>query len=176
MKCSKCGFENDDNSKFCNQCGAVLNEEVSIETKTSNRDEIIAQNKAHNKGCLIKLLIAFLVVILLITCTVFIGKSRSNNSNDTSVSDSSNIPGEVEVITYSEILLENYLVEPEFMFSEYYNVVEPNDGTLRGKVEGTVKDSSGRKHEYTMIIKFSDDYITYSIAYLQLDGITLVDD
>ena len=50
MKCSKCGFENDENSKFCNQCGAVLDDNLK---------------KSKMKGANVIGIIVFSIIILI---------------------------------------------------------------------------------------------------------------
>jgi uncharacterized protein YcfL len=40
VKCSKCGKENDDNSKFCNECGSKLEEQLEDNKSIDNSDAI----------------------------------------------------------------------------------------------------------------------------------------
>lgn len=43
MYCSKCGTENDDNSHFCNKCGAGLNETTKEESSNFNDFTIVLE-------------------------------------------------------------------------------------------------------------------------------------
>lgn len=77
-------------------------------------------------------------------------------------------------ITYAEIELKNYLDNPKFKFTEYYNVVPPS-GNNKSKIEGTVEDKNGVKHTFTMIIRFQDSkYKSYTVEYLQIDKIDYI--
>jgi len=202
MRCLRCGNECPEEAKFCTNCGKAFlvnidknevsvdgeikkepaadvplsnSESNNISTTLNNEKESIkteSPESVKKRGCL-RLFIIILVAILAITGISLI-KNSSKNEEKTNSSTVTGEPSEVELITYSEMALENYLSKPEFQFAEYYNVVETK-GTLRAKVEGTVKDANKLKHEFTMILQFDDsNYETYRVAYLQLDGVDLI--
>ena len=77
MKCSKCGFENKDNAKFCTKCGGKLIEETNPP----------AVNQSSNNS---KIIMALLVVIIIILVAVVASFVVNNNSGPTSTNDASN--------------------------------------------------------------------------------------
>lgn len=76
MKCSKCGFENKDNAKFCTKCGGKLIEENNPP----------AVNQSSNNS---KIIVALLIVIIIILVAVIGSFVMTNHSDSTSTSDAS---------------------------------------------------------------------------------------
>ena len=83
MKCKNCGYENSNNSKFCQGCG---NELKSTPTVKDNNYEVLPTPKKKNTGFLITsivlsvLLVAAIVAIILVL--VLGGKSDKKDVND----------------------------------------------------------------------------------------------
>lgn len=84
MKCNQCGFENNDNAKFCTKCGASLvqKEPAVPPTKKSNNNSMY-------------IIIALVVIIVLLVATIgffaFNQNSAPAQSNDAAQSDSSKV-------------------------------------------------------------------------------------
>ena len=76
MKCSKCGFENKDNAKFCTKCGGKLIEENNPP----------AVNQSSNNS---KIIVALLIVIIIILVAVTGSFVMTNHSDYSSTSDAS---------------------------------------------------------------------------------------
>lgn len=90
MKCSKCNKEISDESKFCQYCGATINNDKQSDTQTEKED-VKKTTIAFNK----KLMISVCVVIcaILIIFTLCLNKDLFNTNEDTSkvVQTSANI-------------------------------------------------------------------------------------
>ena len=76
MKCSKCGFENKDNAKFCTKCGGKLIEE--------NHSPVVNQSSNNSK-----IIVALLIVIIIILVAVIGSFVMTNHSDSSSTSDAS---------------------------------------------------------------------------------------
>ncbi|MBQ2665458.1 zinc ribbon domain-containing protein [Methanobrevibacter sp.] len=75
MKCSKCGFENKDEAKFCTKCGNPFNEQNSGDSAKSDNSKYI--------------IIALVIVILLLVGTIGYFMLNSNSSEPVQSSDNS---------------------------------------------------------------------------------------
>lgn len=185
-------------TKISDNKPAAANEQNVESVSVNNSIENALDNKYTKIGIIlgvIGIVIIFISIFAIIINSADNSNSRSVNeytkatnetteiTTETTTQETTNqtttisekIPDEIAMITYSEILLEDYYSEPDFMFTEYYNVVLP-EYNLTGKVEGVFKDKNKNKHTYQMIIKFSDDnYTTYSATYLYVDGAEIFD-
>ncbi len=89
MKCSKCGFENNDKAKFCTKCGSSL-AQVNVETNTPT--------KSNNSKYVIVALVA--VIIILAGCMAYfafnMGDSNSHEATDSQQSADSQQDNSVE--------------------------------------------------------------------------------
>lgn len=71
MKCTKCGYENNDNAKFCNDCGEKLYEDKEKQVHIDNapiKEEKSINNKAKpsNLSKRIKIMIGFIIPFVFI--------------------------------------------------------------------------------------------------------------
>ena len=75
--CKKCGKENEANAKFCNNCGAELNDETKDKLEVSNTQ------KKSNK----KMIIFFSILILILLIGIPIFALDSYTCGDMSILD-----------------------------------------------------------------------------------------
>ncbi|MFR5876360.1 MAG: hypothetical protein ACLUFN_07710 [Eubacterium sp.] len=166
MKCLKCGHECPNTAKFCEECGQTFIE-TDIQSMDNQNNNRIPQTR--NKGCL-RVFVIVLVIILAITCIVKISNKSDENARDNTIQNETiEIPDEVELITYSERVLEDEFGNAEFSWLDYYNTVSPKNGSLKAKVEGSAYIND-IKHQFTLIIEFTNEtYKNYDVKYLQVD-------
>lgn len=83
MYCTKCGTENDNDSKFCTKCGTNIMSDI----RDSDKKKIINPNldnikiKIKNRGIL-KTVAIVLTTILLITSVFFYANNRDDNTDN----------------------------------------------------------------------------------------------
>ena len=82
MKCSKCGFENKDNAKFCTKCGEKLDYETTTITQQAT------QGSGNSKNVIMLLVVIIVILIAVIGFFALNGHSNSvSNDASTSASD-----------------------------------------------------------------------------------------
>lgn len=84
MKCSKCGFENKDNAKFCTKCGEKLDYETTTITHQAT------QGSGNSKNVIMLLVVIIVILIAVIGFFALNGHSNSVSSDDASAGSSSN--------------------------------------------------------------------------------------
>ena len=99
---------------------------------------------------------------------------KQSDSNDDSKDakkqekENSNIPDKIALMTYAQIVIEDYYPSPKFPASkDEYDVVSTG---LRSKIEGKVSvDGTSEYQRFWVIIEFTDDtYKEYNLISLQI--------
>ena len=126
MKCPKCGCENKEDSRFCKDCGAVLN--ISHSTENSN--------EPRNKNILIILGTVILCFIIIAGAISLLGNNSNNdvvnstdNStvNDSSIEVSDNSSSEsVDKDRYAEFDKSEWYL-PSYTLEDIYTAHTPDD-------------------------------------------------
>ena len=99
MFCNQCGSQNDNNAKFCNDCGADLSKQGSEKAKTVNTSEqpapqqpiqqpVFQQPKKKSKGCLIAILIVVAIFVGIMVFVVIGVENVGTGSTGTDISES----------------------------------------------------------------------------------------
>lgn len=88
MKCTKCGFENAEYAKFCNNCGAEFHDETTIVQKENVPSNSVNNNNKGDKRITLLCLMVALAFVICGTSAIFISDTyeiyKNSNSSNTS--------------------------------------------------------------------------------------------
>lgn len=94
---------------------------------------------------------------------------NASSKNDKKDKDSSNVPSKIDLISYAQVVLEDFYPSPKFPAGkDSYNC--PGTG-LRYKIEGQISvDGKSAYQNFYVIIEFVDDtYTEYDLVLAQVD-------
>lgn len=64
MKCEKCDYENENEAKFCNQCGSKLYEKIDVDIKENNIEfKTTTYKSSYKKKIRIGIIITFVIIL-----------------------------------------------------------------------------------------------------------------
>lgn len=176
MKCTNCGQINEENAKFCENCGSIL--ETSIVSK---------QKPKKSK---LKYIVVLAVIVVAIAVGVYIALSGSNEKNYTDkIAMADKYVEKKEYKKAEDAYLEAIEIDPKqeepyIKLSEVYTVQDKHEEAVKilEKAEKAVTSSEGKKKitekkkdiscllEYSWIVK--PEIQADDMFYVPLDGLT----
>ena len=104
MFCSKCGFDNKDDARFCKKCGNQLNNQSINQNITELNKNQNLEEKGNNK--LLIVCISIILIVLIIAGTLFLlsnengQKSLFNNNQSNNISENNHTELKVNTATF----------------------------------------------------------------------------